>query len=263
MIPVTLDNAATVGVELRDAKHVQAELAKEFPAADIKIKPAMVKGNRALALHYIDARLVMDRLDAVVGIGGWKDEYTVLDGGNEVECRLSVKIGSEWVCKADVGGQSEQPDEGDRMKAAYSDALKRAAVKFGIGRFLYRMPQQWMDYDPVKKQIIRPTPAQQHGPKPAPPKPAAPPPAAEPPKSGPSLPATGAELHQRLRDKDARLAEQKLCVRGALLQHVTQAGVRAGYAADISAWAGPAIPFAVDAVKEFEAKCRPTPAAKV
>jgi hypothetical protein len=40
----------------------------------------------------------------------------------------------------DVGGPSEQPDEGDRVKAAFSDALKRAAVKFGIGRYLYRLP---------------------------------------------------------------------------------------------------------------------------
>src|SRR5438094_5089004 len=55
----------------------------------------------------------------------------------------------------DVGGQSEQPDEGDRRKAAFSDALKRAAVKFGIGRYLYRLPAQWVDYDPVKKQLAQ------------------------------------------------------------------------------------------------------------
>jgi hypothetical protein len=38
--------------------------------------------------------------------------------------------------KVDVGGPSEQPDGGDWLKAAFSDALKRAAVKFGVGRHL-------------------------------------------------------------------------------------------------------------------------------
>lgn len=165
-IPITADNAA-------DVAKVQAAFAKPFPDSEVKVKPAMVKGNRCLALHYIDARCVMDKLDEVVGIDGWRDEYTVLPGGNEVECRLSVKFGGTWITKADVGGQSEQPDEGDRMKAAYSDALKRAAVKFGIGRFLYRLPQQWLDYDPVKKQVIRPKP-QQPAPQQSQQKPAAP-----------------------------------------------------------------------------------------
>lgn len=168
-IQVTAGNAV-------EAADILRKFLEPFDAAEVKLKPAMVKNNRCLALHYIDSRLVMDRLDEVVGVGGWKDEYTVLPSG-EVECRLSVKIGGEWVTKADVGGQSEQPDEGDRMKAAYSDALKRAAVKFGIGRFLYRLPQQWMDYDPVKKQIIRPTPQQPQQVKPQAQQPAARPPA--------------------------------------------------------------------------------------
>src|SRR5690606_5926758 len=53
---------------------------------------------------------------------------------------------------------SEQKDQGDRRKAAVSDALKRAAVKFGIGRYLYRLPQQWVDYDPRQRKIINPPP---------------------------------------------------------------------------------------------------------
>ena len=60
-----------------------------------------------------------------------------------------------WITKTDVGGQSEQPDEGDRRKAAFSDALKRAAVKFGIGRYLYRLKPQWVDYDPQKKRFVQ------------------------------------------------------------------------------------------------------------
>ena len=70
------------------------------------------------------------------------------------------------------------------------------------------------------------------------------------------LPANGQELHRRLQEYDAKLAAQKLCQRGQLLAHVTQAGVKAGYSANMSDWSGPALPFAVDAVKEFELTVR-------
>jgi hypothetical protein len=129
-------------------------LAAPFDPAEVKWKPAMVKGNRALAMCYIDARAVQDRLDEVLSVTGWQDNYEVLADGSVV-CRLQLRLAGEWVTKVDVGSTSEQPDAGDRMKAAFSDALKRAAVKFGIGRYLYRLPSQWVDYDPQKKQFVR------------------------------------------------------------------------------------------------------------
>lgn len=128
------------------------DLAAPFEANEVRWKPGAVSGNRALAMPYIDARCVMDRLDDACGIDGWRDDYDVLPDGNVV-CRLSVRIGQEWVTKMDVGGPSEQPDQGDRLKAAFSDALKRAAVKFGIGRYLYRQTQQWVGYDPQKRRF--------------------------------------------------------------------------------------------------------------
>lgn len=133
-------------------EQIAARLSEPFDASEVKWKPQAVKGNRALAVCYIDARLVMDRLDEVFGVGGWKDEYTPLSNG-AVLCQLSVKVGGEWVSRQDVGSESEQPDEHDRTKAAFSDALKRAAVKYGIGRYLYRLSHQWCDYDPTKKQF--------------------------------------------------------------------------------------------------------------
>jgi len=72
-----------------------------------------------------------------------------------VVCRLSIVVDGQPIVRADVGSPSEQPDDGDRMKAGFSDGLKRAAVKFGIGRFLYRLPKTWVEYDPAKKQIVR------------------------------------------------------------------------------------------------------------
>lgn len=219
-------------------------LAEPFHPAEVKWKPQSVKGNRCMALAYIDARHVMDRLDAVMGLGEWRDEYTILSDGS-VQCRLSLRIGGEWVYHEDVGSRSEQPDDGDKMKSAFSDALKRAAVKFGVGRYLYRLGHEWVDYDPQKRKIANPPQLPNWAlPYPAPkqkPKPAA-----------PALPATGEELHRRLRDKDAKLAGEKKCGLGALLSHVAAAGVKAGYGDDIVKWTGPAIQFAVDTVKQFE-----------
>jgi hypothetical protein len=139
------------------ADDIRDALAAPFEPSEVKFKPQSVKGNRAKAIAYIDARLVEDRLDEVVGVGGWQDEYQVLPDGSVV-CQLRVKINGEWVTKTDVGSQSEQPDEGDRMKAAFSDALKRAAVKYGVGRYLYRLPSLWVDYDPQKRQFTAPVP---------------------------------------------------------------------------------------------------------
>src|SRR6516162_10951104 len=137
-----------------DEESISQALSAPFEATEVRFKPAVVSGNRALALAYVDARVIQDRLDEVLGVAGWQDEYECLPEGSVV-CRLRLRLGEEWITKMDVGGQSGQPDEGDRRKAAFSDALKRAAVKFGIGRYLYRLPVQWVDYDSHKRQFVR------------------------------------------------------------------------------------------------------------
>ncbi len=135
------------------AAEVMAAFAEPFDPSEVKWKPQSVKGNRALAIAYVDARVIMDRLDEVLGVGGWQDEYVTLEGGSVV-CHLRCLIDGGWITKHDVGSQSEQPDDGDKVKAAFSDALKRAAVKFGMGRYLYRLSHQWVDYDPNKRQFV-------------------------------------------------------------------------------------------------------------
>lgn len=137
-----------------DMKTLSFALTAPFPPDAVHWKPLSVKGNRALAAAYLDARAVMHRLDTVFGVGGWKDAYQLVNGGSVV-CTLSVKVDGEWVEKTDVGSPSEQPDDGDKLKAAFSDALKRAAIKLGIGRYLYRLPRQWVDYDPQSRSFAQ------------------------------------------------------------------------------------------------------------
>lgn len=192
------------------------QLQKPFDPGQIKWLPKIVKNNRCLAIAYIDARLVEDRLDEVFGPGGWSSNFEKF-GNDNVMCHLSCFFGDDefdgsWVMKSDVGGYSDQPDPGDKMKAAVSDALKRAAVQFGIGRYLYRIPPQWVDYDPVAKKVVgsprlppfaipkktEAEPARYHfdeptdAPEPQSPPPPPPPPAAaakkEPPRKEPEKP---------------------------------------------------------------------------
>tara|TARA_Y100001963_G_scaffold147955_1_gene225012 strand:- start:913 stop:1518 length:606 start_codon:yes stop_codon:yes gene_type:complete len=107
------------------------DLLTEF--TDTKSRP--VGGGRTIT--YIDARQVMTRLDECLGINNWTDEYTVLDlNSGAVECALSIHAYGETVTHRDVG-YPQSATAPDKLKAAYSDALKRAAVKFGIGRHLY------------------------------------------------------------------------------------------------------------------------------
>lgn len=130
-----------------------------FPPAVLKWKPQVVKNDKALAAPYIDARAVQERLNDVLGVTGWQDSYIHIPNG-VVQCQLSIRIPgtSDWVTREDVGGESDQKDASDRCKSAVSDALKRAAVKFGVGAYLYRLPMTWVPYDPQKRVLLR-TPA--------------------------------------------------------------------------------------------------------
>ncbi len=125
-----------------------------FEADEVKWKPQSITKDqtRALAICYVDARVVMDRLDEVLGLGCWQTHYREMSKG--VVCTLRVRIGTEWFEHEDVGNFSEQPDEGDQFKAAFSDSLKRAAVHIGIGRYLYRLPHQWVAYDDDKRRLV-------------------------------------------------------------------------------------------------------------
>jgi hypothetical protein len=241
------------GASVPDLKALAARLARPFDADEVKWKAQAVKGNRALAVAYVDARVVQDRLDEVLGPPGWQDEYEVLPDG-AVVCRLRLRLGGEWLCKVDVGSPSEQPDEGDRRKAAFSDALKRAAVKFGVGRYLYRLPQQWVDYDPQKKQLTRKPPLPEW----ACPAPANPTPAQEPApaKATRTLPRDGEELQKRLYAYDARLAQEGVCQPGDLVKRVVQSAVKAGLPPVIGEWQGDTIKRAVQAAVKAEADLR-------
>lgn len=103
-------------------------------------------GRKAMALAFMDARDVMNRFDEVCGPENWSDSYCETPSGRVI-CTLSVLIGDKWVSKSDGAGSTDI--EGD--KGGLSDALKRAAVKWGVGRYLYDMEPVWAECESYKK----------------------------------------------------------------------------------------------------------------
>ena len=61
----------------------------------------------------------------------WKEEF--FEVKNNLYCKILIKVNDEWIGKSDCGTESSMEKE----KGESSDAFKRAAVKWGIGRFLY------------------------------------------------------------------------------------------------------------------------------
>ena len=109
-----------------------AALAAPFERDEVK-----VRSYSGRQLHYITARTVMNRLDNVLGPENWWDEYVPSE--NSVLCRLSIRLpDGSTLTKADAGGYAGMADQGDDDKSGFSDAFKRAAVKFGVARYLYR-----------------------------------------------------------------------------------------------------------------------------
>jgi hypothetical protein len=127
-------------------REVLETLGRPFDPREVEVKIQAVNRDRTRAqvVAYVDARTVLDRLDEAVGPTGWSDSYEVLTNGTDADGRRLVEV----KCTLTVLGVSkEDVGEGDSLKAAFSDALKRAAVKFGVGRYLYRLPKVWVDLD--------------------------------------------------------------------------------------------------------------------
>lgn len=123
------------------------KLRAPFHPSKISWRVGSVKKDKTagMALAYLDARDVMERLDEACGPDGWQNDYPHANG--KTICRIGIKIGDEWVWKANGAGDTQIEAE----KGAISDAFKRAAVLWGVGRYLYDVPAPWVDLDEYKR----------------------------------------------------------------------------------------------------------------
>lgn len=127
------------------------KLSAPFARADIEFRAGATTKEKSsvLALAYITSRAVMTRLDEVAGPANWKDRYKPGPNGGVI-CGLSLRIEGDWITKWDGAENTNF----EAIKGGLSDAFKRAAVKWGIGRYLYNTPDFWVSCQVRGKTVV-------------------------------------------------------------------------------------------------------------
>lgn len=134
---------------------------KPFSADDVSWRLQYVNESelQGMAVPYLDARAIADRLDDVVGQSHWRDSYTpwhdcVMNKRQKSSqlCTISIyddELG-QWIDKTDGAEDSDI----EPVKGGLSDAFKRAAVKWNIGRYLYGFDTIWVKVEPKRDSYI-------------------------------------------------------------------------------------------------------------
>lgn len=123
-------------------------LAEPFPPDAITWKPGRAKDARCMAMAYADLRAYMERLDELCEMD-WSVAYEPW-GNDRIICHLTVN----GVTRCSTGEMSSQDVKNEMGgTVAEAQAMKRAAAMFGLGRYLYDLPSEWVDYDPQARRI--------------------------------------------------------------------------------------------------------------
>lgn len=143
------------------------KLAEPFAPEDVEwfIGVTTKEKDKGLAIPFITNRAVMERLDDVCGVDGWKNEYKTLgereifDYNNQLTgkktsqlCGISIwsETRQEWITKWDGAEESDI----EAIKGSLSSAMKRAAVQFGIGRYLYYLDSPWVEIEQKSRSYV-------------------------------------------------------------------------------------------------------------
>lgn len=137
------------------------KLKEPFPADKIhwRVGATTRDKDKGIALAYIDARDVMQRLDEVCGPENWQCEYPFPGC-----CRIGIRVpshiivssddelhvASDWIWKSNGAGETDY----EGTKGQYSDAFKRAAVLWGVGQYLYDLPNEWVPIEQKGKSYV-------------------------------------------------------------------------------------------------------------
>jgi hypothetical protein len=95
--------------------------------------------GKLIVVPYINNRCVMTRFDAAFGPENWTSEFREIANG--FLCRLTVTINDRTIYREDGASKTNIEPE----KGGISDAMKRAAVQFGLGRCLYDYPRVFIE----------------------------------------------------------------------------------------------------------------------
>lgn len=128
----------------------QAELLRRpFTAKEIEWRILITKKDKSKGqvAAYVDSRAIQNRLDKVIGRENWQNVFSAIpgkDNGSTVyvcELKIYYPERNEWITKSDgAGGTDIEP-----VKGGLSNAFKRAASMWGIGRYLYELEGVWVN----------------------------------------------------------------------------------------------------------------------
>lgn len=126
-------------------KNLREELMKPFKESELEYKVGATNADKTmgLALVYVQARAIQNRLDEVVGFENWRVSYQEIEGG--YLATLELRINGEWISKQDGANKTDF----EAIKGGISSAFKRVASVWGIGRYLYDIENQWL---PIKSK---------------------------------------------------------------------------------------------------------------
>lgn len=130
--------------------NLKEQLEKPFLDDELEFRVGATNSDKTkgLALAYIQARAIQNRLDEVVGIENWRVSYKEINGG--FLAKLELKINNEWIAKEDGANVTDY----EAIKGGISSAFKRAASVWGIGRYLYEIESQWLPIEQKGKAYI-------------------------------------------------------------------------------------------------------------
>jgi len=122
-------------------------LAEPFTDEEIewRVQTTIKEGTsdqKSLYLPYVTNRAIQNRLDEVFGVGGWSNEYKQAGDGwlCGITARFKDEKGEIYTLTKWDGASSTHIEP---LKGGLSDAMKRAAVQWGIGRYLYDLEPVW------------------------------------------------------------------------------------------------------------------------
>lgn len=155
-----------------EADHLLSSLAQPFDLSVIKwVVKATTQSKegkrRGLVAAYADPRAYSDRLNQLLTPLGWTQEYSMhvvqdfqrKNGGKETCASAKVMV----ICRVTIFGLNshsgtgeEWADNDNALTSADAQAFKRACSCFGLGRYLYSLPQVWVDLNEFKQPLRLP-----------------------------------------------------------------------------------------------------------
>lgn len=131
---------------MKNLAEITRKLQTPFYADEIewRLQQSGLYGDKvwSIAIPYVQSRPIMDRLDEIFNPLGWRVSYREWKEDKQICCiEVFDEDKNQWIAKED-GAEDTKIES---TKGGLSASFKRAAVAWGIGRYLYRMNTEYVE----------------------------------------------------------------------------------------------------------------------